>query len=283
MAMFEDIVGRYLCLDVDNIRYRVYFEETGAGIPLLCQHTAGSDGRQYRHLLNDNEIAKDYRIIAYDLPYHGKSLPPVGLKWWQREYRLEKDFFMRFVVAFSKALELDRPVFMGSSMGGHLAPDLALNYPAEFRAVIGLESAISTPGFYLDWFYHPRISNDFKASLMYGLMSPTSPEKFRRETSWCYGQGAPAVFKGDLYYYCIDHDLTGRAQDIDTSQVAVYLLTGEYDFASPPFLSKMLAEEIRNAMFTEMKGLGHFPMCEDYRTFREYILPILDEIKRGRL
>jgi pimeloyl-ACP methyl ester carboxylesterase len=279
MARFDDIVGRYLHLSVDNVEYRVYFEEAGEGIPLLCQHTAGSDGRQYRHLLEDREISGDYRLIACDLPYHGKSIPPVGKNWWQEEYQLKKDFFMKFIVAFSKALDLDSPVFMGSSMGGHLAPDLALHYPDAFRAVIGLESAIATPGFYLDWFYHPRISNDFKASLMYGLMSPTSPEPFRRETAWCYSQGAPIVFKGDLYYYCVDHDLTGQAQDIDTSKVAVYLLTGEYDFASPPFMSRMLADEIEGAKFIEMKGLGHFPMCEDYETFKKYLVPVLDEIK----
>jgi pimeloyl-ACP methyl ester carboxylesterase len=273
------MVGRYIYIEVDDVEYRVYFEETGQGIPLLCQHTAGSDGRQYRHMLEDEEVARDYRIIAYDLPYHGKSVPPVEVKWWQEEYRLEKDFFMKFVIAFSRALELDRPVFMGSSMGGHLAPDLALHHPDEFRAVIGLESAISTPGFYMDWFYHPRISNDFKASLMYGLMSPTSPEPLRRETAWCYSQGAPVAFKGDLYYYCIDHDLTGQAQNIDTSKIDVHLLTGEYDFASPPFMSQMLADEIEGSSYEEMKGLGHFPMCEDYETFRKYLMPVLDKIK----
>lgn len=279
MPRFDDIVGRYMYLTVDDIEYRVYFEETGTGIPLLCQHTAGSDGRQYRYLFEDKEITKDFRIIAYDLPYHGKSLPPTESEWWKSEYRLEKDFFMKFVVAFSKALELDRPVFMGSSMGGHLAPDLALHYPDEFRAVIGLESAIATPGFYMDWFYHPRISNDFKANLMYGLMSPTCPEASRRETIWCYSQGAPVVFKGDLYYYCVDHDLTGQAQNIDTSKIDVYLLTGEYDFASPPFMSQMLVEEIEGSKYTEMKGLGHFPMSEDYPAFRKYLKPVLDEIK----
>ncbi len=280
MSRFDDIVGRYVYLTIDNIEYRVYFEEAGTGIPLLCQHTAGSDGRQYRHMFADTEVTREYRLIAYDLPYHGKSLPPAGVEWWRQEYKLTKDFFMKFVVAFSKALQLDRPVFLGSSMGGHLAPNLALHYPEEFRAVIGLESAIATPGFYLDWFYHPRISNDFKASLMYGLMSPTSPESCKRETVWCYSQGAPVVFKGDLYYYCVDHDLTGQAHNIDTSKVAVFLLTGEYDFASPPFLTQMLADQIKGSKFREMKGLGHFPMCEDYENFRTYLLPVLDEIKQ---
>ena len=67
----EAIVGRYLHVDILGIEYRVYFEENGQGIPLLCQHTAASDGRQWRHLLNDEEITRRFRVIVPDIPYHG--------------------------------------------------------------------------------------------------------------------------------------------------------------------------------------------------------------------
>ena len=48
---FDKAVGRYVHLTIDDIEYRVYYEESGSGIPLLLQHTAGCDGRQCRHLL----------------------------------------------------------------------------------------------------------------------------------------------------------------------------------------------------------------------------------------
>ena len=69
---FDDAVGRYAYIRVDGIQYRVYFEETGQGIPLLLPHTAGADARQWRHLLEDAGIQRHYRMIAYDLPYHAK-------------------------------------------------------------------------------------------------------------------------------------------------------------------------------------------------------------------
>ena len=50
---FEAAVGRYLPLQLDGKHYRLYIEEAGSGIPLLCLHTAGSDGRQFRGLMND--------------------------------------------------------------------------------------------------------------------------------------------------------------------------------------------------------------------------------------
>ncbi|MGH7896337.1 MAG: alpha/beta fold hydrolase, partial [Candidatus Binatia bacterium] len=74
MSRFAEITGRYLYLTADGVEYRVYFEEAGRGIPMILQHTAGSDGRQWRHLLEDEEITARFRLIAHDLPYHGKSL-----------------------------------------------------------------------------------------------------------------------------------------------------------------------------------------------------------------
>jgi pimeloyl-ACP methyl ester carboxylesterase len=278
LARFDAATGRYVHLDIAGVEYRVYFEENGAGIPLLLQHTAGADARQWRHVLEDSQLARRFRMIAYDLPYHGKSLPPVGIEWWKQEYRLTKEFLMRVPVTLSQALELERPAYMGSSVGGHLALDLALHHPDEFRAVIGLEAAAATPGGYLEIWNHPRVSNAFKASVMYGLMSPTAPEACRRETAWGYSQGAPPVFKGDLYYHDVDHAMGETARQIDTSKVAVYLLTGEYDWSTPPALSQAVAAQIPGAFYQTMERLGHFPMSEDPEQFLRYLRPVLEQI-----
>jgi pimeloyl-ACP methyl ester carboxylesterase len=73
---FEPIVGRYMHLDLSGRAHRLYVEEAGEGTPLLCLHTAGSDGRQYRGLMNDPRITRNHRVIAFDMPWHGKSSPP---------------------------------------------------------------------------------------------------------------------------------------------------------------------------------------------------------------
>ena len=280
MTSLEPVTGHYVTLELDGHPHRVYFEEAGSGVPLLCQHTAGAHGAQWRHVLASEGVTRSFRVIAYDLPYHGKSLPPEGRAWWAEEYRLTKHFLMQVPVALAKALELDRPVYMGSSIGGHLALDLASNHPDEFRAVIGLEAAAATPGGYLDIMNHPRVSNAFKSSLMYGLTPPTAPECYRRETEWVYSQGAPPVFKGDLYYYSVDHDMsTEELAAIDTSRCAVHLLTGEYDYTTPIALSQEAADAIPGATFTPMEGLAHFPMCEDPERFLAALRPVLEKIR----
>jgi pimeloyl-ACP methyl ester carboxylesterase len=281
MARFADIAGRYLYLEVEGIEYRVYLEESGSGIPLVCQHTAGADGRQYRHLLEDSDITSRFRVIAVDLPYHGKSLPPDAVRYWEQEYKLHKDWFMNFWVAFCQALELDQPVFMGCSMGGHLAGDLALNHPDEFRACIGLEASCwsgNVDRLVEQWFHHPRLSNDSKPALMLGLCSPSAPEQRTRETVWMYSQGAPMVFAGDVHYYAIEHDLRETAKDIDTSKCMLYVLSGEYDWSAYPAASKRLADAVEGATYTLMEGMGHFPMSEDPEKFKQYIMPVLNDI-----
>ena len=117
---------------------------------------------------------------------------------------------------------------------------------------------------------------------MYGKTAPGNPEKYRREIAWTYGQSAPPVSKGDLYYNFIDHNLTGgEAQRIDTSRIAVYLMTGEYDWGNSPDQTRILAEQIKGSKFVEMKGLGHFPMAENFTVFKSYLMPILDEIAKN--
>lgn len=74
----EPITGRYLTVEVAGAKRRIYFEEAGTGQPVLCLHTAGADTRQWRHLMNDAGVTQSHRLIAFDMPWHGKSLPPEG-------------------------------------------------------------------------------------------------------------------------------------------------------------------------------------------------------------
>jgi pimeloyl-ACP methyl ester carboxylesterase len=278
----DDTVGRYLNLDVEGVRHRLYYEEAGAGVPLLCHHTAAADARQWRHLLEDRRVTSRFRVIAYDLPYHGRSLP-AGERWWEQEYVLTRSRAMGLAVSLTKALDLDRPVFIGSSIGGMLALDLARYYPGQFRAVIALQGGLRSSGglseegvarmrrFRVD---ERLVDPALQGARQGGLMSPSAPEAGRQETMLHYAQSAPGVYAGDLYFHSVDHDLRGEAQLIDTSRCQVRLLTGEFDYAMVP-ISQRAAAEIPGATFTLMKGLGHFPMSEDHEQLMNYLLPVL--------
>jgi len=275
------VTGHYVDITVQKDDLRVFFLENGQGTPLLCQHTAGCHNHQWRYLLEDPEVTRDHRVIAYDLARHGKSDPPRNQPWWQQEYQLTADYYVEFILKLCDALELEQPIFMGSSFGGNVALQLAWRAPERFAGVIPVEAADHSPGFYLDWWQHPQANaSQVCASGVWDLMAPQSPDRDRWATWFYYSQGAEA-FKGDLYFYSVDHDLRGKLGEIDTSRCKVVMLTGEYDYLTPPEEGRRTAEGISGCEFIEMKGIGHFPMSENYPVFKGYLTQALSLIEGG--
>jgi pimeloyl-ACP methyl ester carboxylesterase len=242
-------------------------------------HTAGADGRQFRYMMTDPAITDHFRVISFDLPWHGKSTPPDG--WQDEEYRLTLDGYIEAIRVFRDALGLQRPIVLGCSIGGRVVLSLAIRHAKEFRALIGLEAAAhQTPWYDRDWLHRPDVhGGEVCAGLVSGLIAPQSPDAARWETLWQYMQGGPGVFKGDLYFYRVDSDLRDMIGAVDTGICPLYLLTGEYDFSCTPEDTAATAAAIPGAQMTVMRELGHFPMSENPRQFRTYILPVLDKIR----
>ena len=281
--VIEPVIGRYLRLDFKGRPHRLYFEEAGQGIPLLCLHTAGADGRQYRALLNDEAITQRFRVIAFDLPWHGKSSPPAGFE--TEAYRLSTDLYVDTVMALSRALGLERPVVMGCSIGGRAVLHLALRHGASFRAAIGLQSATHAEAGAdtrlrdMGVMFRPDVhGQEAAAGSVACLIAPTAPVADRWETLWHYMQGGPAVFLGDLHYYFTDGDLRNTDLAGLDGKCPLYLLTGEYDLSATPELTAELVRLTGARHFEVMKGMGHFPMSESPAEFRRYLLPVLDRI-----
>ncbi|MGE3990400.1 alpha/beta fold hydrolase [Pseudorhodoplanes sp.] len=280
MTEFEPIAGKYFSFDLNGERYRIYVEQAGRGIPLLCLHTAGADSRQFRHLLTDPEVTERFHVFAFDLPWHGRSNPPEG--WWLRRYRLTTESYVAIVHGVWRALGLARPVLLGCSMGGAIVLRLAAEYPDELTGVIGLEASAHSPGRYSEFLHHPAINGgELCASYTYGLNSPYSPEPSRRENWWIYSQSGPGVYQGDIHFYSNDWDGRDDLARIDTARCKVALLTGEYDYSCTPAMTEAVAHAVPGAHFQVMKRIGHFPMMENYPGFRPYLLDALRHVTQA--
>ncbi|GAB3026944.1 alpha/beta fold hydrolase [Natronobiforma cellulositropha] len=282
----EPITGKYVYADIGGVTHRVYVEENGPenGTPLLCQHTAGNNCQEWRHVLTDEEITDEFRVIAYDLPYHGKSVPPTTQEWWTEDYTMTARKFADSVVAIADALDLEDPIYMGCSMGGNLALELGDWYPDRFQALIGLECSAYSPGFYIDWLDHPHVNTtEVNAYSCWGLMAPQGPESALRETMYLYEQGATGVFKGDLYYYSVDHDYRDKLDQVNADECPLFIVNGEYDYLTTPEDGRTAAEGIgEGATAVEMKGIGHFPMSENPELFNAYIKEVLAAVTGER-
>ena len=281
----DDAVGRYAHVRNGDREARIYYEEAGQGsVPLLLHATAGADSRQWRHLLAYPELRRRFRMIAYDLPAHGKSLPALGERWWEDEYLPDRDELMGWAVGVVSTLELDRPVFMGCSVGGQLALDLATYRRDHFRGFVSLNGwCRPSPGmaaFDNTPFRDPAISAEFYAGRVLATTSPVAPEAYRHETYWIYRSNGPGVYAGDNDYFMTAHDLSIDGWRIDTTRTPLFVLAGEFDRTSlsPEDGAPAIPRYVEGAVYRVLPGLGHFAPSDDPELFCATITPILDEV-----
>jgi pimeloyl-ACP methyl ester carboxylesterase len=271
------VTGRYVRVDLSTGTAQLYAEQAGHGADLLFLHTAGSDGRQYHHLLADRALQAEWRMTAFDLPAHGRSTPPTGLR--EGEWLLNTERYVEAIIAAADALELERPVVLGCSMGGEICLELALRRPDRFAAVVACQAADRVEGRQVAWAKHAQVNEKlFVPEWVDGLMSPTAPPARRAEVRWAYSQSAHGVYWGDIEFYSREWDARDRVGRIDTASCPVHILAGEYDYSCTPELARATAERIPGARFTLMEGLGHFPMAEDPQAFLRYLRPVLAEL-----
>jgi pimeloyl-ACP methyl ester carboxylesterase len=274
----EPIVGRYASIAIEGRNHRIYYEQAGEGRDLLFLHTAGSDTRQYHRLMNDAQLLRDWRMTTFDLPWHGKSLPPAG--GIPGEWYLNTDRYVACIDAAIAALGLKRPVLLGSSMGGQICLEMALRFADALGGVIACEACDKITGRAVPFAKHALFNQTLAVpEWIYGLMSPTTPQAQAIEIWWEYSQGGYGVFHGDLEFYAHDWDARERVHRIDTSRCPLIMLTGEYDFSCTPEASRATAAKIAGAEFQMMKGLGHFPMTENPQAFLEYLRPALARLR----
>ena len=273
----ENIRAGYVWINFEGRPSRIYYEEAGSGRDLLCLHTAGSDSRQFYKLLNDTGLGAEWRMVAFDLPWHGKSLPPEGAPIG--EWDLTTERYVAVIEALIAALGLRRPVLLGSSMAGQICLEMALRWGERLRGVIACEASERIVGREVPWTRNPQVNEStFVPEWVHGLMAPQSPPERAREVWWEYSQGGYGVFWGDIRFYGREWDMRERIARIDTRKCPVTMLTGEYDYSCTPEISRATAAKIPGAEFQVMRGMGHFPMAENPELFLKYLRPALAKL-----
>lgn len=281
----DDAVGRYAYVRNGAREARIFYEEAGHGdVPLLFYPTAGADSRQWRHLLSYPDLRARFRMIAMDPPGHGKSLMPLDESWWESTYSATRDDLMGWACGMVEALGLDRPIFMGCSVGGQLALSLAAYRPAAFRAFVSLNGWLRSPPSMLaydNWPYRdPAMPLDYLIGRIIGTTSPIAPEARRQETAWIYASNAKGAYAGDNDYFMTAHDLSADGHLIDTARTPLFVLAGEYDRTSLSDEDGAVAvpRYVKGAQYRLLKDLGHFAPSDDPELLCERLVPIMDEV-----
>ena len=274
------VTGGYVPVTVGGTTYQIYYETAGSGRDVLCMHTAGADGRQFHGLMGDARITEGHRLVAFDLPWHGKSPPPDGAI--PGSWRLNTDLYVDLIMGFVAAAGLDKPIALGASMSGEICLELAYRHPEAFSAIIACEACEQIRQRQNPWAAHPAVNQAlFVPEWIRSLSAPGSPAEWQEQITWHYGQGGPSVFYGDIAFYSGEWDARERVGKIDTNRCRLFMLTGEYDYSCTVEMSAATAAKIPGVKFQEMKGIGHFPFAENPAGFAAYLLPILRDLQTG--
>ncbi|KAJ9637486.1 hypothetical protein H2204_004910 [Knufia peltigerae] len=280
----DSIVGHYTWLSLPGVgKCKIFYETSGQGDqPILFLHTAGADSRQFHSMMMNGYLQRRYRMVAFDLPGHGRSFP--GSQQHPLSYANSEEFYISAIKGIISKLGLRDVIVSGASMGGQVCLAVALR-AAELNVsgVIPCEACDYLPRQQAQSIY--GLSGDesvLNPERVCGMMAPTSPEIYKRLNWWLYSAQASRIFPGDLMFYFEGWDGRDRMALIDTTACPVYMLTGEYDYSCSPETSQKTAAKIRGAVFEEMKGLGHFPFSENPEKFMPYFKRALDHIRRSR-
>lgn len=229
----------------------------GEGEPVLCVHTAGQTGEQWREALAGLPAA-GYRVIAPDLPGHGRSDPAPGGPV------TDLGAYAEWCGELLDALGVERAHLVGCSIGGRIVLDLAGRRPGLPLGVVAMaanrrEGMVSPSGLRreledstspsrADRTYHGTLASlgaavdDERAELL--------AARHRRED--------PIVTTSDLIGWA-GHPLG----DLPAAIAApVRLVCGAEDFWLDPAVAASLEEQIPDCTVEVLAGIGHYPMEE---------------------
>jgi len=239
----------YLTLDPSlPCRDRLFYADhqpAARGPALLLLHGAAGS-----HLVWPGPIRRlaDMRVVALDLPGHGRSDPPG---------RRAITHYASVVRAFANTIGLDQFIVVGHSLGGAIALALALEPPPGFcgLVLVGTSARLRVSDTLLGGCL---ASFDRAADFIVEYGFAATPPLLRQKTRQAIlATGAVTTF-GD-FLACSRFDARTQLGGID---LPALVICGTGDRLTPPRQAEALAAGLPRARLALVDGAGHFVMLE---------------------
>jgi pimeloyl-ACP methyl ester carboxylesterase len=217
-----------------------------------------------------SDLSKQHRVIAIDLPGHGKSD--------KREVTYSMEYFARSVEAVMRDAKVKRAVLVGHSMGTPIARQFYRKHPEQTLAIVVVDGPL-----------RPFADKAGMEGMIAGFRAPTFRDAVGQMLSQMYGPILPAEAKTR-----INASSTGTPQHVLVSAMegmADPSIWGEDKIIVPvlaimnknPFFGPDLEALFRgiapNLEFHMWEGGGHFLMIDKPKEFNETVLAFLAKNK----
>lgn len=223
------------------------YREAGQGRALVLVHGAAGSGDVWTPQVAG--LADAARVLAVDLPGHGGT----GGAGCQ-----SVTAYAEWVLAFLDALDLDRAVLGGHSMGGAIAQSIALTRPdrLEGLVLVGTGARLRVLPRVIELF---RQGSPEAAPLVASLSySPGTPPGRVVQAEQALRDTPPLVTLGD-FLACDRFDVMAG---LGAVRLPTLVVVGRDDRLTPPKYAAFLARAIPGARLVEVDDAGHFPQLE---------------------
>jgi pimeloyl-ACP methyl ester carboxylesterase len=191
----------------------------------------------------------DGTVYTLDLPGHGRS---------EGRGRDTIQGYAEVPIAFLDAIDVERAIVAGHSMGGAIAQTLALDYPDRMAGLVLVATGarLRVAPAILD-----QIHTDFEEAidvitrLAWSQEADPAMIKLGRQA---LAETCPDVLFGD-FAACDHFDVMERLHDID---IPTLIISGTADLLTPLKYAHFLTEHIADARLEIIEGAGHMVMLE---------------------
>lgn len=256
---------------VDGIR--IHLTEAGSGPALVLLHGLSATHVNWEHTIP--AFADRWRVVALDLPGHGRSGKP------DAPYTI--DFYAGIVRSLGRELEIREAVVVGNSLGGQIAVEIALVYPAWTRALVlvapagGFPSAVRALGWAVSAAANRRMLRlTLPRALDLCFYDPSLPgcaERHRVLAERLAGEDYPAFARA------VSRSLAGAIaagrQPLERLTQPTFLLWGRQDRVIGLGGSRRILRDVRHARIAVLDRCGHLPMLERPEEFNRLVAEFL--------
>jgi pimeloyl-ACP methyl ester carboxylesterase len=257
--------SRFATLDGSRVHY-VNYGKGGDAIVLIHGWTCNIES----WVDQIPDFAKKYRVIAIDLPGHGKSDKP------QIKYSMEH--FARAVDAVMRDAKVKRAVLMGHSMGTPVARQFYRKYPNKTLAIVIVDGSLK-----------PFADTAIITNLLASLRKPNYMETLSPMFAGMFGPGlsteaqeriktssnnTPQHVVVSAMEGMVDASIWGNDQ-ITVPVLAIMAKNPYY----PPDVEQSFREIAPGMEFQMWDGVGHFLMMEKPKEFNDAVFAFLEKNK----
>lgn len=255
----------------------LYYHTHGKGQPLLLISGYLCDHVYWRSVVN--RLSHHYQVITFDNRGVGQSSLGQGI---QSTQQMAQD-----TLALMKALQLERTIVVGHSMGGMIAHHMALLAPESIKHLVlycSRPCVTAQSAFYMKTYLDlsqssadPVINTRLTLPWVMSESFFENPQRVEQLLELAAQNLYPMkhAVQQQQYQALLGHDLRERLADIS---VPTTLIAGDADLLVPPSLSRKMAQQIPMSRYHLMEGAPHSWHLEQPEAFIKTLLPILEEV-----